>query len=157
MWGQRNSQYDAAVGTQLLARIHKVETMVGNIDHQQNHPVNCLEECIDFIGDVSDYVGRVIDELNGCIDMQEIQIKQLANMVNNLIRKIEGQAKEIKALKTGQEEHHQVINTMTAKVIALEQCTKDIQKKVFPKVGGELLGFDKQLRAFFLEDSRGAP
>jgi hypothetical protein len=30
---------------------------------------------------------------------------------------------------------------MTAEVIALEKYTTDIQKKVFPQVGGEQLGF----------------
>jgi hypothetical protein len=36
MWGQQNSKYTTAVGTQLLARIHKVESRVGDLDHQQN-------------------------------------------------------------------------------------------------------------------------
>jgi hypothetical protein len=43
-------------------------------------------------------------------------------------------------LKTSEKEcrdDRKVINTMTAKVIALEQCVEDIQKKVFPQVGGK--------------------
>jgi uncharacterized coiled-coil protein SlyX len=80
----------------------------------------------------------VVDELNGCIDVQDVQINQLANMVNDLIGKVKGQAKTIKSLKESQKEQRKVINRMTAKVIALEQYMEDIQKKVFPQVGGKL-------------------
>jgi uncharacterized coiled-coil protein SlyX len=79
-----------------------------------------------------------VDELNSHIDIQDIQIQQLANMVNDLVGKVEGQAKAIKGLKESQEEQRKVINRMTSKVIALEQYTEDIQKKVFPQVGGTL-------------------
>jgi cell division protein FtsL len=48
-----------------------------------------LGECINFIGEASDDVGRVINELNGRIDAQEVQIEQLANMVNDLVRRTE--------------------------------------------------------------------
>jgi uncharacterized phage infection (PIP) family protein YhgE len=100
-----------------------------------------LEEHVDFIGDTSDRVGQVIDELNSCIDAQDIQIDQLATMVNDLVGRVEKRSKEIKELKTGREEAQRVINTMTTKVITLEQYTEDIQKKVFPQVrGGEQLG-----------------
>ena len=58
-------------------------------------------------------------------------------MVNDLVRKVEEQAKEIKTLKTNREEHCQVINTLTAKVITMEQCMEDVQKKAFPKVRAE--------------------
>jgi hypothetical protein len=34
------------------------------------------------------------------------------------------------------EVHRKVINTMTAKVIALEEGFEDVQKKAFPQVGG---------------------
>jgi hypothetical protein len=78
----------------------------------------------------------VVDKLNSCIDAQEVQIKRLANMVNDLIRKTEGQAKAIKELRLDHESHHKVINTLTHKIIALEQCVEDVQKKVFPQVGG---------------------
>jgi hypothetical protein len=37
--------------------------------------------------------------------------------------------------KGNREEHHKVINTLTAKVIALEQCVEDVQRKAFPQVG----------------------
>jgi uncharacterized coiled-coil protein SlyX len=83
-----------------------------------------------------------VDELNSHIDVQDIQINQLANMVNDLVGKVEEQAKAIKGLKENREEHRKVINRMTAKIIALEEYTTDIQKKVFPQVGGgEQLGF----------------
>ena len=49
---------------------------------------------------------------------------------------VEGQAKEIKLLKTNQEDQHKVINRLTAKFIALEECVEDVQKKAFPKVSG---------------------
>jgi hypothetical protein len=136
MWGQRNSKYTAAIGTQLLAKIHILDNKIGQVDHQQNHPVNRLDECIDFIGDALDCVGKVVDELNHRIDVQDVQIQQLANMVNDLVGKTKKQAKDIKVLKDNWEEHCKVINNQIAKVIALEQYTKDIQKKVFPQVGG---------------------
>jgi methyl-accepting chemotaxis protein len=93
-----------------------------------------LDECIDFVGEATDRVGKVVDELNSRIDVQDVQINQLANMV-------EEQAKAIKSLKESQEDQRKVINWMTTKVITLEQYTEDIQK-VFPQVGGgEQLGF----------------
>jgi hypothetical protein len=64
MWGQRNSKYAAAVGTQLLAKIHVLDNKIGLVDHQQNHPMDCLEEHLDFIRDTSDQVGKVVDKLN---------------------------------------------------------------------------------------------
>jgi hypothetical protein len=81
---------------------------------------------IDFMGEASDKLGRFINEFNNRIDTQDVQIEQLANMVN-LIGKVEGQQKEIKLFKSNHEEHH--------KVIALEECVEDVQKKVFPQVG----------------------
>jgi hypothetical protein len=51
MWGQRNSKYAAIVGTQLLAKIHCLESQLGDVGRCQNHPVDKLAECIDFIGD----------------------------------------------------------------------------------------------------------
>jgi uncharacterized coiled-coil protein SlyX len=119
-------------------KIHVLDNKIGRIDRQQNHPVDHLEECIDFIGDMSDCVGKVVDELNNCIDAQEVQIEQLANMVNDLIGKTKKQAKEIRVLKDNCEEHRKVINTLTIKIIALEQCVEDIQRKAFPQVGGML-------------------
>ena len=107
-----------------------------SLDRCQDHPINHLEEHI-FIGDASNRVGRVIDELNCCIDAQDVQIDQLANMVNDLVGKVESQAKEIKEYKTTQECHRKVINTLTAKLIALEETVEDVQKKAFPKVRGK--------------------
>jgi predicted nucleic acid-binding Zn-ribbon protein len=66
--------------------------------------------------------------------MQVVQIEQLANMVNDLIGRTEKQAKEIKGLKDNREEHRKVINTLTTKVIAVEECLEDVQKKAFPRV-----------------------
>jgi hypothetical protein len=40
----------------------------------------------------------------------------------------------VKSLKESREEQRKVINWLTAKLIAVEQYTEDIQKKVFPKV-----------------------
>jgi uncharacterized coiled-coil protein SlyX len=134
MWGQRNSKYAAAIGTQLLAKIHVLDNKIGRVDRTQNHPLDRLDDRLDFIGDAADRVGKVVDELNGRIDCQDIQIQQLADMVNDLVGKVEGQAKMIKGLKESREEQRKVINRMTAKVIALEQYTEDIQRKVFPKV-----------------------
>jgi uncharacterized coiled-coil protein SlyX len=134
MWGQRNSKYAATIGTQLLAKIHLLDNKIGRVDRTQNHPIDRLEEHLDFVGDASDRGGKVVDELNGCIDCQDVQIQQLADMVNNLVGKVEEQAKAIKGLKESREEQRKVINRMTAKLIAVEQYTEDIQKKVFPKV-----------------------
>lgn len=117
-----------------------MESQVGDVDHHQNNPVDCLEEHVNFIRDAADCVGCVVDKLNSCIDVQEVQIEQFANMVNDLVGKMEEQAKEIKLLKSNHEDHCKVINMMTAKAIALEQCVEDLQKKAFPKVGGGQLG-----------------
>ena len=74
MAGQRDAKYAAAVGTQLLAKIHILDNKVGHISHQQNHPINRLDESIDFIGEASDHVGKVVDKLNNHIDPQDVQI-----------------------------------------------------------------------------------
>jgi uncharacterized coiled-coil DUF342 family protein len=134
MWGQRNSKYAAAVGTQLLAKIHILDDKIRRVDRQQNHPLDRLDERLDFIGDAADRVGTVVDELNNRIDVQDVQIQQLANMVNDLIGKVENQANEIKGLKRGKEEHRKVINNLTAKLISVEECLEDVQKKAFPRV-----------------------
>jgi hypothetical protein len=49
MWGQRNLKFTAAIGIQLLAKIHCLESQLGDIGCQQNHLVDCLEEHIDFV------------------------------------------------------------------------------------------------------------
>jgi prefoldin subunit 5 len=122
----------------VLAKIHVLDNKIGRVDRQQNHPVDRLDKRIDFVREATDRVGKVVDELNSHIDCQDVQINQLANMVNDLVGKVGGQAKAIKSLKESREEQHKVINWMTAKVISLEQYTEDIQKKVFPQVGGKL-------------------
>jgi hypothetical protein len=73
-WGQRESKYTTVIGTQLLAKIHVLDNKIGRVDRQQNHPVNHLDEHVDFIGDAADRVGKVVDELNGRIDCQDVQI-----------------------------------------------------------------------------------
>ena len=136
MAGQCQAKYAATVGTQLLAKIHVLHKKMVCLDQRQDHPINCLDERIDFVGNATDCVGGVNDELNSRIDAQDVQIEQLANMVNDLVGTIEGQAKEIKQLKSNQETQRKVLNTLTAKFIALEECVEDIQKKAFPKVRG---------------------
>jgi hypothetical protein len=105
MWGQRNSKYATTMGIHLLSKIHQLQSMVENMDCQQNHPLGRLDKHINFMGDAADKLGQFIDGLNNRIDTQDVQINHLANMVNDLIGKVEGQAKEIKSLKTNREEH----------------------------------------------------
>jgi hypothetical protein len=153
MWGQRNLKFAAVLGMQLLAKIHCLESHLGNIGQQQNHPVDKLAERINFIGDASDRVGGVVDELNSRINTQEVQISQLADMINDLIGKTEGQAKEIKEMKLDREHHCKIINTLTAKVIFLEQCAEDLQRKAFPKVRESGINICCWLLTLFLIDS----
>ena len=136
MAGQRQAKYAATVGTQLLAKIHVLHKKMIHLDQLQDHPINHLDECVDFVGEATDRVGRVVDELNHHIDTQDVQIDQLANMVNDLVGTVEGQAKEIKLLKSNQEDQRKVINHLTTKFIALEECIEDVQKKAFLKVSG---------------------
>ena len=136
MAGQHQAKYAATVGTQLLAKIHMLHEKMIRLDQHQDHPIDRLNEWVNFVREAADHVGRVIDELNSCIDTQDVQIKQLANMVNDLIGTVEGQAKEIKLLKSNQENQRKVLNNLTTKFIALEECVEDVQKKAFPKVSG---------------------
>ena len=137
MAGQRQAKYAAAVGTQLLAKIHMLNKKMIRLDQRQDHPIDCLDEHIDFVGEAADHIGRVVDELNSRIDAQDVQIEQLANMVNDLVGMVESQANEIKQLNSNQETQRKVLNNLTAKFIALEDCVEDIQKKAFPKVRGK--------------------
>ena len=136
MAGQRQAKYAATVGTQLLAKVRVLHEKMIHLDQCQDHPIDCLDERVDFVGEATDRVGRVVDELNHCIDVQDVQINQLANIVNDLVGTMESQAKEIKVLKMNVEEQHKVINHLTAKFITLEECVEDVQKKAFPKVSG---------------------
>ena len=136
MAGQCQAKYAATVGTQLLAKIHVLHEKMVCLDQRQDHPIDRLDEHIDFMGNATDHVGGVIDELNSRIDTQDVQIEQLANLVNDLVGTIEGQAKEIKQLKSNQETQWKVLNTLTTKFITLEECVEDVQKKAFPKVRG---------------------
>jgi hypothetical protein len=54
MWGQRNSKYAAAIGVQLLAKIHCLESQLRDVGRLQNHPVDKLLEQTDFVGDAID-------------------------------------------------------------------------------------------------------
>jgi predicted RNase H-like nuclease (RuvC/YqgF family) len=113
----------------LLAKLHQLQYTVENVDHYQNHPLGRLDKHVDFMGEALDKLGRFINELNNCMNTQDVQIEQLANMVNNLVRKV-----EVKSLKANREEHCKVINTLMVKVITLEQCVEDVQRKAFPQV-----------------------
>jgi archaellum component FlaC len=126
MWGQRSSCYAAAVGTHFLAKLHQLQNTVENMDCHQNHPLDRLDEHVDFMGEAANKLGWFIDELNSHMDTQDVQIDQLATMVKNLIGKTEKQQKEIKNLKSNCEMQCKIINTLTAKVIALEQCMEDV-------------------------------
>ena len=103
MAGQHQAKYAASVGTQLLAKIHVLHKKMIRLDQCQDHPIDHLNERVDFVGEATDHVGRVVDKLNSRIDAQDIQIEQLANMVNDLVGTVESQAKEIKQLKLNQE------------------------------------------------------
>ena len=131
---QHQLKYAATVGSQLLAKIHVLHKKMICLDQRQDHPIDCLDERVDFVGEATDCVGRVVDELNHRIDVQDVQIDQLANMVNDLVGMVESQAKEIKLLKSNQETQHKVLNNLTDKFIALEECMEDVQNKAFPKV-----------------------
>jgi hypothetical protein len=72
-FSQRNAHYAATVGSHLSAKIHRLESSVGELDHHQNHPVDFLAEHIDFVGEASDRVGHVVDKVNECINVQDIQ------------------------------------------------------------------------------------
>ena len=137
MAGQHQAKYATVIGAQLLAKVHMLHEKMICLDQRQDHPIDRLDERIDFVGNVADHVGGVVDELNSCIDVQDVQIEQLANMVNNLVRTVESQAKEIKQLQSNQETQRKVLNNLTTKFITLEGCMEDVQKKAFPKVRGK--------------------
>ena len=134
MASQSQAKYATAVGTQLLAKIHVLHDKMICLDQRQDHPIDRLDEHIDFVGEATDRIGKVVDELNSCIDAQDVQIEQLANMVNDLVGKVENQANEIKGLKGNREEHCRVINNLTTKLIVVEEGLEDVQKKAFPRV-----------------------
>ena len=61
MAGQRQAKYAAAVGTQLLAMIHMLHKKMIRLDQRQDHPIDRLDKHVDFIGEATDRVGRVVD------------------------------------------------------------------------------------------------
>jgi hypothetical protein len=127
MWGQRSSCYATVVGTNLLAKVHHLQSAIKGVTLTQNHPLDQLSKCIDFMGKASNKIGWFVDELNNCIDAQDIQIEQLANMVNDLVGMVEAQKKELDVCKKYIEGHHQVINTLTAKMIHLDDHVEEVQ------------------------------
>jgi hypothetical protein len=58
------------------------------------------------MGEASDKIGRFVDEINNCINTQDMQIEQLANMVSDLIGMVEVQKKELDICKKSIEDHH---------------------------------------------------
>ena len=54
MASQRQAKYAAAVGTQLLSKIHVLHEKVIRLDQRQDHPIDCLDEHINFVGDAAD-------------------------------------------------------------------------------------------------------
>ena len=87
------------------AMTHCLESQLRDVGCLQNHPVDRLQEQTNFIGDAVDRVGWVVDELNKWINLQDVQINQLADMVNDLVGKTEGQTQEIKDLQANREVH----------------------------------------------------
>jgi hypothetical protein len=65
MWGQRSLCYAATVRSHLLAKIHQVQSSIVEMDCKQNHPLDCLDECVDFMGEASDKLGRFINVVIG--------------------------------------------------------------------------------------------
>ena len=64
MAGQRNAKYAAVIRTQLLAKVHVLANKVDRLDCQQDHPIDHLDKHIDFIGEATECIGKVVDELN---------------------------------------------------------------------------------------------
>ena len=54
MASQHQAKYAAVVGTQLLAKIHMLHDKVVHLDQHQDHPIDCLNEHINFVGEVTD-------------------------------------------------------------------------------------------------------
>ena len=55
--GQRQAKYAAAVGTQLLAKVHMLHKKIIRLDQCQDHPIDHLDECINFVGNATDRIG----------------------------------------------------------------------------------------------------
>ena len=60
MAGQRQAKYAATVGTQLLAKIHMLHEKMIRLDQCQDHPIDCLDEHIDFVRNATDHVGGLL-------------------------------------------------------------------------------------------------
>ena len=72
MAGQHQAKYAATVGTQLLAKIHMLHNKVVRLDQCQDHLIDCLDGHIDFVGEATNCIGKVVDELNNHIDVQDV-------------------------------------------------------------------------------------
>jgi hypothetical protein len=81
MWMQRLVCYTTVVGTNLLAKIHHLYLAIEGVALTQNHPLDKLAKCINFVGNHSNHISRKVDSLHKCIDEQDIQIDQLSTIV----------------------------------------------------------------------------
>ena len=57
MAGQCQAKYAVTVSTQLLAKIHMLHEKMVCLDQCQDHPIDRLDERIDFMGNATDHVG----------------------------------------------------------------------------------------------------
>ena len=64
MAGQHHTKYATVVGTQLLAKLHVLHEKMICLDQRQDHPIDRLDKCLNFVGNATDRVGGVVDELN---------------------------------------------------------------------------------------------
>jgi archaellum component FlaC len=113
-WTQCLSCYATIVRIPLWGQIHQLHLVVENIVLSQNHPLDQLSKCINFVGDHSYKIGKMVDGLHDHIEEQDIKINQLATMVSNLVGTVEAQ-KELEICKKAIEDQCQIINTMTTK------------------------------------------
>jgi hypothetical protein len=81
-------------------------------------------------------MGRVMDKLHDQINKQDVKVEQLANIVNELVGTVKAQRKELAVHKMSLNKHCQVINTLTAKLMHMDDCMEEVQRKVFPQVRG---------------------
>ena len=54
MASQHQAKYATTVGTQLLAKIHVLHDKVVHLDQCQDHPIDRLDERINFVGEATD-------------------------------------------------------------------------------------------------------
>jgi hypothetical protein len=78
MWMQCSSQYAAIIGINLLAQIHQLHSAIEGVGLVQNHSLDQLLECVNFISNHVDLVGKVMGAMSECITKQDMKITQLA-------------------------------------------------------------------------------